>query len=58
MQENNRNNIANAIARDLLDNNILDENNFSHDTNTLLDCVEKIILEHLKDYSLLSGTVF
>ena len=58
MQENNRDNIADAIAKDLLDNGILDENNFSYDTNALLDCVQEIILEHLKDYSLLSGTVF
>lgn len=58
MQEYSRDNIADAIARELLDNGILDENNFSHDTGSLLSCVQKIILEHLKDYSLLSGKVF
>ena len=40
----NRTDIAKAIAEDLLNNDVLDENNF--------------ILEHLKDYSLLSGIVF
>ena len=54
----NRNDIAKAIAADLLDNDVLDENNFSYDTATILEYVQNIILEHLKDYSLLSGTIF
>lgn len=54
----NRTDIAKAIAADLLDNDVLDENNFSYDTATILEYVQNIILDHLKDYSLLSGTVF
>ena len=53
----NRNDIAKAIAEDLLYNDALDENNFSYDTTTILEYVQNIILEHLKDYSLLSGTI-
>lgn len=54
----NRNDIAKAIAADLLDNDVLDENNFSYDTAAILEYVQNIILEHLMDYSLLSGTIF
>jgi len=53
-----RDNLAMEIARELLDNDILDENNFSYDTAAILEYVQNIILEHLKDYSLLSGTIF
>ena len=53
----NRTDIAKAIAEDLLDNDVLDENNFSYDTAAILEYVQNIILEHLKDYSLLSGTI-
>lgn len=52
-----RDNIAMSIAEELLDNDILDENNFSFDTDALLQCVSKIILEHLKDYLIISGNV-
>lgn len=54
----NRNDIAKSIAEDLLNNDVLDENNFSYDTDALLNYVQKIILEHIKDYSLLSGVIF
>ncbi len=53
-----RDNLAMEIARELLDNDILDENNFSYDTAAILEYIRNIILEHLKDYSLLSGTIF
>ena len=53
-----RDNIAMEIAKELLDNDILDENNFSYDTAAILEYIRNIILEHLKDYSLLSGTIF
>ncbi len=53
-----RDNIAMEIAKELLDNDILDEDNFSYDTAAILEYVRNIILEHLKDYSLLSGTIF
>lgn len=54
----NRTDIAKAIATDLLDNDVLDENTYSYDTAAILEYVQNIILEHLKDYSLLSGTIF
>jgi len=54
----NRTDIAKAIAEDLLNNDVLDENNFSYDTDALLDYDQNIVLEHIKEYSLLFGTVF
>ena len=54
----NRTDIAKSIAEDLLNNDALDENNFSYDTAAILEYVRNIILDHLKDYALLSGTVF
>lgn len=50
-----RNILVMDIAQELLDKEILDENNFSYDTETLLQCTCGIILEHLKDYILISG---
>lgn len=44
-----RDNIAMEIAIELLDNDILDEINFSYDTAAILEYVRNIILEHLKD---------
>ncbi len=41
-----------------MNNDALDENNFFYDTTTILEYVQNIILEHLKDYSLLPGTIF
>ena len=38
MERKDRDNIAMAIANELLDNEILDENNFSYDTDALLQC--------------------
>ena len=58
MDKLDRDNIAMKIARELLDNDVLDKNNFSYDTAAILEYVQNIILEHLKDYSLLSGTIF
>lgn len=57
MERKDRDNIAMAIANELLDNEILDENNFLNDTDTLLQCVSGIILAHLKDYVIVSGDV-
>ena len=54
----NRTDIAKAMAADLLDNDVLDKHNFSYDIAAILEYVQNIILEHLKDYSLLSGTIF
>lgn len=50
--------IALEIALDLLGADALDRYNYGYDDNTLIAHVQKIILEHLKDYSLLSGTIF
>lgn len=54
----NRNDIALTIAKDLLDHEMLDENNFSYNTEELLQCTSNIILERLKDFMLISGTMF
>lgn len=54
----NRIDMAKAIVEDLLNNDVLDENNFSYDTAVILEYVQNIILYHLKDCLLLSGTVF
>ena len=54
----NRTDIAKTIAKDLLNSDVLEEHNFSYDTAVILEYVQNIILEHLKDYSLLSGIVF
>ena len=53
----NRTDIARAIAEDLLNNDVLDEHNFSYDTAAILEYVPTTIFERLKDYSLLSGTI-
>lgn len=53
----NRTEMAKAIAEDLLNNGTLDENNFSYDTDALLDYVQKTVLEHLKDYVIIFGSV-
>lgn len=58
MNNLSRNKIAMEIAVDLLNNDVLDENNFSYDTAAILNFVQNIILEHLKNFSLLSGTIF
>lgn len=56
-QNQDRNAIAMQIAQELLDNEVLDENNFSYDLNALLDYTTGIILKHLEDYMLISGTI-
>lgn len=56
-QNQGRNAIAMQIAQELLDNEVLAENNFSYDSNALLEYTAGIILEHLKDYMLVSGTI-
>lgn len=58
MNNLSRNKIAMEITVDLLNNDVLDENNFSYDTAAVLNFVQNIILEHLKNFSLLSGTIF
>lgn len=50
-----RTDIAQAISEDLLEQDALDLNNFCNDTNALLDFVQEIILNHLKDYLIIYG---
>jgi len=50
-----RTDIALAIAEDLLEQDALDLNNFADDTDTILNFVQKTILNHLKDYLIVSG---
>lgn len=50
-----RTDIALSIATELLDNDVLDLNNFGYDADSLLSFVQRIILSHLKDYLIISG---
>lgn len=52
-----RTDIALSIATELLDNDVLDLNNFGCDVDSLLIFVQGIILSHLKDYLIISGTL-
>lgn len=52
-----RNAIAMEIAQELLDKEVLDENNFSYNSNALLEYTAEIILKHLEDYLLIFGTI-
>lgn len=53
-----REDIAKRIAEELLNDNVLDEQNFNYDTDAILRHVQDTILSHLRNYSLLAGTVF
>lgn len=52
-----RTDIAYQIATELLDNDVLDLNNFEFDADSLLSFVQEIILNHLKDYLIVLGTL-
>lgn len=52
-----RTDIAYQIATELLGQDTLNLNNFGYDTNSLLSFVQEIILDHLKDYLIISGTL-
>ena len=52
-----REDIAKHIAEELLNDNVLDENNFNYDTDAILQHVQDTVLSHLRDYSLLAGTI-
>lgn len=52
-----RNRIAMMIAQDLMDRDVLDEDNFSFVTDELLEFTSKLILDRLKDYMIVSGTI-
>lgn len=53
----NRTDIALSIATELLESDALDLNNFGCDADSLLSFVQGIILSHLKDYLIISGTL-
>lgn len=53
----NRQDIAKRIAEDLLNNNVLDENNFNYDTDAILQYVQDTVLNHLKDFALVQGNI-
>lgn len=52
-----RSRIAMMIAQDLMDNDVLNEDNFSFDADELLEFTSKFILDGLKDYIIVSGTI-
>lgn len=52
-----RTDIAYQIATELLEQDALDLNNFGYDVDSLLSFVQEIILNHLKDYLIVSGTL-
>ena len=49
-----REDIAKRIAEELLNDNVLDEQNFNYDTDAILQHVQDTVLSHIKDYSLLA----
>lgn len=53
-----RETIARQIAEELLDTDTLDMHNWGNNAEAVLDYVQSMILRHLKDYMILSGTVF
>ena len=50
-----REDVAKRIAEELLNDNVLDEQNFNYDTDAILQHVQDTVLSHLRDYSLLAG---
>lgn len=53
----NRNKIAERIAEEMLDMEILDLQNYSGDEAAIMEDVQDIILKHLKDYHIVSGEI-
>ena len=51
MEKKDRDSIAMEIANELLDNEILDENNFSHDTGALLQCIGFELQDTVEEHS-------
>lgn len=52
-----RKDIARRIAEDLLNNDVLDEQNFNYDTDAILEYVQGVVLAHLSDFTLVQGNV-
>lgn len=53
-----RSSIAMKIAQELLDREMLNESNYCFDAEAILNDTSEVVLEHLRDYMLLSGTIF
>ena len=49
--------IARYIAEDLLNNNVLDEHNFNHDTDAILEYVQNVVIDRLKDFAIVQGNI-
>lgn len=52
-----REDIAKCIAEELLNNNVLDEQNFNYDTDAILQHVQDTVLSHLRDFTLVQGNI-
>lgn len=52
-----REDIAKHIAEDLLNDNVLDEQNFNYDTDAILQYVQDTVLSHLRDFTLVQGNL-
>ncbi len=52
-----RDDIARKIAEDLYNFDTLDMNNFADNTDTALRFVQDIVLERLRDFTLVQGNV-
>lgn len=51
----NRQNIARNIAEELLNNDVLDEHNFNYDTDAILEYVQNVVIDRLKDFLIIQG---
>ena len=49
--------IAHEISLDLLGADVLDRHNFDYDDDAVIDYVQQIIFDHLRDYVIVSGTI-
>lgn len=52
-----REDIAKRIAEELLNDNVLDEQNFNYDTDAILQHVKDTVLSHLRDFTFVQGNV-
>jgi hypothetical protein len=52
-----REDIAKRIAEELLNDNVLDEQNFNYDTDAILQHVQDTVLSHLRDFTLVQGNL-
>lgn len=52
-----RQDIAKRIAEELLNDNVLDEQNFNYDADAILQHVQDTVLSHLRDFTLVQGNL-